>query len=257
MKGKTALVTGATSGMGRSAAIEFGRAGCNVVVAGRRAAQGEETAARVREAGGQAIFVATDVADPDAVKALVDRTVATYGKLHFAFNNAGITGLPVPIHDADIAEWRTVMATNLDSIFYCMKYELAAILATGANKDPGGAAIVNHGSVLSLGAWPNANAAYVTSKHGLHGLTQTAAVTYAAQGIRVNTVCSGIVETEITRVGFDRDPARKAWLLSRTPIGRLGHPDEVGRAVVFLCSEAASLVNGAAIPLDGGATAVA
>jgi NAD(P)-dependent dehydrogenase (short-subunit alcohol dehydrogenase family) len=244
LKGKVALVTGAGSGIGRACAEAYARAGARVVVSDRDVAGGEETVRRLEEAGGEALFVAADVADPAACAGLVARTLERFGRLDCACNNAGIGGEQNPTADYSDEGWQQVIDVNLSGVFYCLKHEIAAMLAGG------GGAIVNMASILGQVGFATAPA-YVAAKHGVLGLTKTAALEYAAQGIRVNAVGPAFIHTPMI-AAFEEDPEKRQMLLSLHPIGRLGNPEEVAAAVLWLSSEAASFVTGAYLPVDGG-----
>ena len=250
LDGKTALVTGGASGIGRATAVAFAREGARVVVADRQAAGAHETVELVTKAGAKGIFIETDVTDAGAIDALVTRTVDAFGRLDCAFNNAGISGIgigaPARAATADYPDerWHQVIAVNLTAVWLCMKREIQQMLTQG------GGAIVNTASVAGLVGLRYASA-YVASKHGVVGLTKTAALEYAQQGIRVNAVCPGYIETPMTEPGR-KDPARVAQILAQEPIGRMGSPEEVAEAVVWLCSDAASFVTGHTMTVDGG-----
>jgi NAD(P)-dependent dehydrogenase (short-subunit alcohol dehydrogenase family) len=244
---KVALVTGATSGIGRATAVAFAKEGAKVVVAGRRENEGAEVVAEIKAAGGEALFVRTDVAKEADVKALVDKTVATYGRLDFAFNNAGIFADAGPIADVTDEVIDKTFNINVRGVIYGMKHQIPAMLKNG------GGSIVNNASCLGLSVIPNA-AIYNASKFAVIGLSKTAALEYSAQGVRVNAVCPAVVETDINAQARD-DQQSHDFLLSRHPIGRFGKVDEISAAVLFLCSPGASFTTGIAMPLDGGFTA--
>jgi NAD(P)-dependent dehydrogenase (short-subunit alcohol dehydrogenase family) len=245
MTGKVAIVTGGAAGIGRAAALAFAREGANVVVADLDAERGEKTAAEVENDGVEAIFVRTDVSNADDVGRLVDGTIARFGRLDFAFNNAGIEGEQAPTADCTIDNWNRTIAVNLTGIFLCMRAEIPQLLASG------GGAIVNNASVAGLVGFAGIPA-YAASKHGIVGLTKTAALDYATQNVRVNAVCPGVIDTEmITRFTHD-DTELRAQLTASEPIGRLGTPEEIADAVVWLCSERAGFVTGQALAVDGG-----
>jgi NAD(P)-dependent dehydrogenase (short-subunit alcohol dehydrogenase family) len=246
--GKVAIVTGGNSGIGRAAAMRFAERGARVVIAARRTDEGNETVAEIRAAGGDAIFVRTDVSQEAQVKAMVRKTVETYGGLDYAFNNAGVpgTGPESTLTDATGEAWDLVMNVNLKGVWLCMKYQIPEMLKRG------GGAIVNDSSVAGLQG--GANFAYVASKHGVVGLTKSAALIYAHQGLRINAVCPGYVRTPMV-APFLKDPENSARVLAMEPIGRLGRPEEVAEAVVWLCSDDASFVTGIAMPVDGGLAA--
>jgi NAD(P)-dependent dehydrogenase (short-subunit alcohol dehydrogenase family) len=245
MSGKVALITGAGTGIGRAATVAFARAGARVVGTGLHASHGEETMRLVEEAGGQGVFVEGDVSKADQVERMVGAAVETYGRLDFAFNNAGIAGEGGLAADISEEGWRQVIDVNLTGVWLCMKYEIPRML------EQGGGAIVNCSSVLGLTALPG-SAAYVASKHAVVGLTKSAALGYAAQGIRINSVNPGFVHTPMIDDAVGTSDESLAPLVRIEPIGRLGRPEEIADAVVWLCSEQASFVTGSAIVIDGG-----
>jgi NAD(P)-dependent dehydrogenase (short-subunit alcohol dehydrogenase family) len=206
---------------------------------------GHQTVHMITEQGGEAIFVRTDVSQAVEVQALISTAMETYGRLDCAHNNAGIPGGGRTL-TAEYAEdiWQQVIAVNLTGVWLCMKYEIPQMLSQGSG------AIVNTASAWGLVGAPGASA-YVASKHGVVGLTKTAALEYAQQGIRVNCVCPGVIETPMTARGLS-DPERRAHMIATEPIGRVGTPEEVAEAVVWLCSDAASFVTGHAMSIDGG-----
>ena len=240
--GKVALVTGGSSGIGRATALTFANAGAKVVVADIGVQGGNETVRMVKEAGGEAIFVKADVSNADEVEALMDKAVESYGRLDCAFNNAGVAGATASTADYTEDEWDRVIAINLKGVWLCMKYEIPQMLRQG------GGAIVNTSSLAGLVGYPNWPA-YNASKHGVAGLTKTAAIEYGRAGIRVNAVCPGVIHTPMVDEDLDFDYAP---LLASHPIGHLGMPEEVAEAVVWLCSDAASFVTGHTMSVDGG-----
>jgi NAD(P)-dependent dehydrogenase (short-subunit alcohol dehydrogenase family) len=246
-EGKVALVTGAGSGIGRASAVAFAREGAAVVVADVSADGGEETVRHIRDVGGEALFVHTDVARAADVEALVNTVVNSYGRLDYAHNNAGIATIGVPLHELEEEVWDKVLAVNLKGVWLCMKYEIRQLLRQG------GGAIVNTASVAGLRAIPG-NTAYGASKHGVVGLTRIASLNYAQEGIRVNAVCPAFIRTHMT-LGDTTDLEREAIMAATHPVGRMGMPEEVAAAVVWLCSDAAAFVTGLAMPIDGGYTA--
>ncbi len=245
LDGKIALVTGGASGIGRATALTFAREGAKLVIADLNEEGGQQTVHMITEKGGDAIFVQIDVSNAVEVQALISQAVATYGRLDCAHNNAGISGGLLAL-TAEYPEerWHQVMAVNLTGVWLCMKYEIPQMLHQG------GGAIVNTASVAGL-VGGRGLSAYVASKHGVVGLTKTAALEYAQQGIRVNCVCPGVIHTPMIARGLS-DAERKAQIIAREPIGRMGNPEEVAEAVVWLCSDAASFVTGHAMTVDGG-----
>ena len=245
LQDKVAIVTGGTSGIGREAAVLFARQGAKVVVAGRRVTEGDETISLIRAAGGEGLFVKTDVSRSADVQALVQKTVEKFGRLDIAFNNAGIEGNWVPIVDQSEEDWDRVIAINLKGVWLCLKYELQQILKQG-----NGGTIVNMSSIAGLMGAPAASP-YCATKHGVIGLTRTAALEHARHNIRVNAVCPAVIETPMGDRLFG-DPEVMKWALSKHPIGRFGKSSEVAEAVLWLCSEKSSFMTGHYIVLDGG-----
>jgi NAD(P)-dependent dehydrogenase (short-subunit alcohol dehydrogenase family) len=248
LDGKVALVTGAGSGIGRATALTFAREGAKVVVADIIAEGGEETVRMVKAAGGEALFVKTDVSKAAEVEALITKVVQTYGRLDCAFNNAGIEGVFVSTAECSEENWDRTLAINLKGVWLCMKYEIPQMLKQG------GGAIVNTASVAGLVGFAGLPA-YVASKHGVAGLTKTAALEYAKAGIRVNAVCPGGISTPMTERLFKAQPQMAEAVAALEPVGRMGKPEEIAEAVVWLCSDAASFVTGHAMAVDGGMVA--
>ncbi len=245
MQGRVAIVTGASSGIGQAAAVAFAREGAAVVVADIDAERGAKVAVEIERLGGESLFVRTDVANGDDAVALVARTVERFGRLDFAFNNAGIEGDTAPTGDSTLDNWNRTIAVNLTGTYLCVRAEIPAMLQTG------GGSIVNNSSVAGLVGFAGISA-YTASKHGVVGLTKTAALEYATQGIRVNAVCPGVIATEMITRFTQGDATALAQLTEAEPVGRLGEPDEVADAAVWLCSDRASFVTGQAIAVDGG-----
>jgi len=247
---KVTLITGGGSGIGRAAAVAFAKAGAKVVVSGRRDQEGYKTVGLIKKLGGQGAFIKTDVAKEADVKALIEQTLSTYGRLDAAFNNAGIEGeVGKPSHEQSLENYRAVMDTNVLGVLLAMKFEIAAMLKNG------GGAIVNNASVGGLIGFPGASV-YVASKHAVLGLTKTAALEYAKQNIRVNAVSPGGIETPMLH-RFTGGPGTDFFnqLAGMHPIGRLGRPEEIAEAVLWLCSDKASFVTGISLTADGGWTA--
>ena len=250
MRGRVALVTGAASGIGRATALKFAEAGASVAVSDINLAGAEETAHLITQTGGDAIALRADVSQSSQVEALIQQTVATLGRLDYAHNNAGIAyGPGEMLHTAEQSEelFDRIIAVNLKGVWLCMKYELPQMIAQN------GGAIVNTSSVLGL-VGTKGVAAYAASKHGVAGLTKTAALEYARHNIRVNAVCPGVIRTAMTEGIFADPKTEQAWVSSQA-IRRAGDPAEVAQAVLWLCSDAASFVTGHMMAVDGGQVA--
>jgi len=245
LKDKVGLVTGGTSGIGRDTAVFFAKAGAKVVVAGRRELEGRETIKMVRGAGGDGLFVQADVSKAAEVEALVQATVAKFGRLDFAFNNAGIEGQWLPIVEQSEEDWDRTIDINLKGVWLCLKYEIRQMLKQG-----GGGAIVNMASAAGMIGLAGA-ATYCASKHGVIGLTKSAALETARSGIRVNVVCPAVVETPMADRAYD-NPEMHKFVLGLHPIGRFGKPEEIAEAVIWMCSDRASFMTGQSLVLDGG-----
>jgi NAD(P)-dependent dehydrogenase (short-subunit alcohol dehydrogenase family) len=252
MTGRVALVTGGSSGIGKATAFAFAAEGATVVIASRNAETGEAVASGIRDAGGQALWVQADVTQAVQVEAMIKRVIETYGHLDYAFNNAGSGGRGGWIAELQEEDWDKTITGFLKSVWLCMKYEITGMLKLGSGGiSPGGFAIVNNSSVDGLRAFPW-DPVYSAAKHGVIGLTKSAAMQYATKGIRINAVCPGWIRTPPTERIVASDPRAAEGMLMHQPIGRLGEAAEVGQAVVWLCSEKASLILGVAMPVDGG-----
>ena len=244
--GKVALVTGAGSGIGRASAVGFAASGARVVVSDVNETGGNETVEIIHSAGGVAVFQSCDVSEGDQVKALVARAVSEFGSLDFAHNNAGINSMMANEYDDEV--WAKSIGVNLTGVMFCMREESEVMLKAGKG------AIVNTSSINGLvgnGAQPG----YVATKHGVVGLTRHGALRWAKQGIRVNAVCPGVIETGMT-APLAANPEMRKVLDGMTPMGRMGRSEEIASAVLWLCSDQASFVTGHALAIDGGATAV-
>jgi NAD(P)-dependent dehydrogenase (short-subunit alcohol dehydrogenase family) len=244
MKGKAALVTGGASGIGKVVAQQYAANGASVLLSDIDESLGQAAATQIGSAGGKAIFVKADVARPEDCEQLVSTAIREIGRLDYACNNAGVGGEQNTTGDYSIEGWQRVISINLSGVFYCMKYELPAMLQSG------GGSIVNMASILGEVSFLGA-AAYVAAKHGVVGLTKTAAVEYASRGIRVNAVGPGFISTPMIQALEENKPAYDQ-LVAMHPIGRLGRPEEVGELVMWLSSDKASFVTGAYYPVDGG-----
>jgi NAD(P)-dependent dehydrogenase (short-subunit alcohol dehydrogenase family) len=245
LDGKVALVTGAGSGIGRFTALAFAREGARVVVSDIVVEGGEETVKQIKEVGGEAFFIRTDVSKAADVEAMVNKAVETYGRLDCAANNAGINGPIVTTTDCTEEDWDRVVGIDLKGVWLCMKYEIPQMLKHGSG------AIVNTSSMAGIVGFP-AQPPYVASKHGVLGITKTTALEYGTQGIRVNAVCPGVVHTSMVDSLLDSIPDVIDSLNKLAPIGRIGQPEEIAEAIVWLCSDAASFVTGHALAVDGG-----
>jgi NAD(P)-dependent dehydrogenase (short-subunit alcohol dehydrogenase family) len=245
--GRGILVTGAGSGIGRAAAQLFADEGGRVVVVDQDENEAQATVTSIREAGGEALAIGADVSREADCRGMVERALAAYGRLHVAFNNAGIGASGFAVADEEEVTWSRLIDVNLKGIFLGMKYEIPAMVSAG------GGAIVNTASVAGL-VGERGIGAYSASKHGVVGLTRTAALDYIGQGVRINAVCPGATRTRILANWF-QDPKVESFILSRHPIGRIAEPEEIARAVLFLASDDASFVVGQALAVDGGLTA--
>jgi NAD(P)-dependent dehydrogenase (short-subunit alcohol dehydrogenase family) len=242
---KVAIITGGSSGTGRATAVALAKEGVKVVVAARRAKEGEETVHLVKEAGSDGIFVKTDVANEDDVRSLVEKTVKTYNRLDYAFNNAGIGETTTPLVEQKSNVFDQIMNVNVKGVWLCMKYEIPQMIRSG------GGAIVNMSSGAGLMGFPQ-KSIYVASKHAVLGLTKSAALEYAKSGIRINAIAPGTVETETLKQAAGDNKQFLETLKSMHPIGRIGDPEEIANAVVWLLSDKASFVLGHTLLVDGG-----
>ena len=252
LEGKSALVTGGASGIGRATAVAFAREGARVAVADILEEAAQRTVAEIEAMGGQALAIACDVTDDDAVKAMIARAVDAFGGLDCAFNNAGIAPYQVNAGGQKIADvapeaWRRLIDVNLTGVWLCLRHEVAQMRAQGS-----GGVIINTASILGL-IGSATSSAYVAAKHGVVGLTKTAAADHAEDNIRVNAVCPGYIETPMTEETMRRRGER---ILARVPMARMGKADEIAEAVVWLCSPKASFVTGVSWAVDGGYTAI-
>jgi NAD(P)-dependent dehydrogenase (short-subunit alcohol dehydrogenase family) len=248
-QGKVILITGAAGGIGRAAALAFGRAGASVVVADVSVEGGHATAAMIVEAGGKALFVQANVSRAAEVEALIDKTVAYYGRLDCAFNNAGIEEEHLALADTDEALYDRIMGVNVKGAWLCMKYEIRQMLKQG------GGVIVNTASVAGLVGAPT-QAIYAASKHAVVGMTKTAAAEYGRMGIRINSICPGVIKTSMLTRALAREPKREKGLRNAHPMGRFGEVADVANAAMWLCSDQSSFVTGHQLTVDGGLTAI-
>ncbi len=243
--GKVAIVTGASAGIGRATALALSAEGARVLLADTDVQRGEEVARDIQHKGGQALFVETDVSDDRSVGEMTARAIEAYGSVDFAFNNAGIEGAPAPTHECTVENWNRTLSVNLSGVWFCMRHQIPHMLERGRGS------IVNCASIAGLVGFAGIPA-YVASKHGIVGLTKTTALEYAEQGIRVNAVCPGVIDTEMVERFTGQQPEAEAALLESEPIGRMGRPEEIADAVLWLFSDRSSFVTGQALAVDGG-----
>ncbi|MFG0685980.1 SDR family oxidoreductase [Pseudomonas sp. WSY_20] len=248
LSGQVALVTGGGAGIGRATALAFACEGLKVVVADLDAVGGEATVGQIRAAGGEALFIACDVTCDDQVRQLHEHLIAAYGRLDYAFNNAGIEIEQGKLADGSEAQFDAIMGVNVKGVWLCMKYQLPLLLAQGG-------AIVNTASVAGLGAAPKMSI-YSASKHAVIGLTKSAAIEYARKGIRVNAVCPAVIDTDMFRRAYEADPRKAEFAAAMHPVGRIGTVAEIASAVLYLCSDGAAFTTGHCLTVDGGATAI-
>lgn len=245
--GQVALVTGAAGGIGRATALAFAACGLKVVVSDLDRQAGEETSRRIREAGGESRFIDCDVAQEEQVKALVAGCVSAYGRLDYAVNNAGIEGPKARVAECDASHFHSVMGVNVAGVLLCMKHQMPLLLAQG------GGAMVNTASIAGLIGAARMSI-YSASKHAVIGLTKSAALEYGRKNIRVNAVCPGMIETDMLDRILASESAQREQALAAHPMGRAGRPEEIAEAILFLCSDSASYINGHALTVDGGTT---
>ncbi len=248
-EGKVVLVTGGAAGIGRATAQAFAGQGARVVVSDIDTRGGEETVGLIAAEGGNASFIACDVAQADQVAALMAQIASDYGRLDCAFNNAGIEYEQGKLADGDEAVFDRIMEVNVKGVWLCMKHQIPLMLAQG------GGAIVNTASVAALGAAPKMSI-YAASKHAVLGLTRSAAVEYGKKGIRVNAVCPAVIDTDMFRRAAALDPRKAEYAAAMHPVGRIGQAEEIAAAVLYLCSDGAAFTTGIALPVDGGATCI-
>jgi NAD(P)-dependent dehydrogenase (short-subunit alcohol dehydrogenase family) len=248
MAGKVAFVTGAGTGIGRAAAVAFAREGANVVVMGRSEAPLRESAGLIEAEGGRALAVVADVSRAEEVKEALAETMRVFGRLDYAFNNAGVEQPSMALADIPEEEWARIMSTDLYGVFICMKYQIPLMQRQGSG------VIVNTSSGAGVKGFKG-QGAYAAAKHGVIGLSKSAALDYAASNIRINAVCPGMVDTPMMDRFTGGTAAGRKAAIDQEPVGRAGRPEEIGATVVWLCSEASSFITGAAIVADGGQTA--
>ncbi len=247
IKDKVIFITGGNSGIGKVTAFTFAREGAKVAIAARRQHLGDEVVDEIHSRGGEAIFIKMDVREEEQVKHAVDKTVETFGKLDCAFNNAGILNPLAPIHESSLEDWNDSILTNLTGVWLSMKYEIPYM------RQNGGGVIVNNSSTHGLISTPFGVSPYDASKHGVIGITKSAAMENAKHGIRVNVICPGEISSPMMNL-LDLSEEALARIASRQPMGRGGEPEEVAEVVLFLCSDGASFMTGSTLVIDGGLT---
>jgi NAD(P)-dependent dehydrogenase (short-subunit alcohol dehydrogenase family) len=243
---KVALVTGGSSGMGRATAIAFAKYGAKVIIAARREDKGQDVATQICNSGGDAYFIKADMANPHEIQSLIEKTVEHYGRLDYAFNNAGIEGKFAPITELTETNWEETMSINLKAVWLCLKYEIEQML-----KQESGGAIVNTSSWLAKGGLAGSTI-YSASKGGLDGMVRPAALEYASRNIRINNINPGIIDTEMLRRFFNPEDVAAKPFIDHIPAQRLGTAEELAKTVIWLCSDAASYITGQTISIDGG-----
>jgi NAD(P)-dependent dehydrogenase (short-subunit alcohol dehydrogenase family) len=242
---QVALITGAAAGIGRATALAFARQGARVVVSDWDERGGIETVRQIQAAGGEAIFQGCDVSNAAQVKTLVDRAASQFGRIDHAFNNAGVEGAVAPLGDSSIENWNRTLGINLNGVYFCMKEELSVMLKQGSGS------IVNCSSIAGVRGFAGMGA-YVASKHGVLGLTKSAALDYAAKKIRINAICPGVIHTPMIDRFTGGDEKAAQSLASNAPMNRMGRPEEIADAVLWLCQPGAAFVTGTEIVVDGG-----
>jgi len=247
LNGKVALITGGASGIGRATALTFAREGAKLIIADLNEDGGQQTVHMIAEHGGEATFVQVDVSRATEVEAMISKTVQTYGRLDCAHNNAGIGSRPrVLLHELSEESWERVISINLKGVWLCMKYEIIQMCTQG------GGAIVNTASIMGLvGSWSRSGV-YNASKHGVGAVPEGVAREYAKSWIRVTAVCAGYIRTPLIEEALASNPEMEAQIVARHPVGRMGRPEEIAEAVMWLCSDAASFVTGHTMTVDGG-----
>jgi len=247
MKSKVALITGAASGIGRATALEFSKEGASVVIADMDIKGCEETAHLIEKENGKVCSLKVDVSSSEQIKEMIQKTVKEFGRLDYACNNAGIEGDQAFIDEMAESNWDNVISVNLKGVWTCMRHEIPVMKKYGG-------AIVNVASIAGLIGFAGISP-YVASKHGINGITKAAALEYAANGIRVNAVCPGAIQTPMIDRFLNEDPENVKQMKAKHPLGRFGRPEEVADAIIYLCSDKASFITGAVLPVDGGYTA--